>query len=117
MEPDRAPPSGATSSSWQPFARIALATALIAVGLWVLFDFLPALAWAGVLAIALWPLYRRMLPLLPENSDRIFGPLLGTLAVGVIFIAPLVLLGFGLARESHYVTEFVNEARHHGIAV
>jgi predicted PurR-regulated permease PerM len=58
-----------------------------------------------------------MLPLLPENSDRVAGPLLGTLAVGVIFIAPLVLLGFGLARESHYVTEFVSEARHHGIAV
>ena len=117
MEPERAPPASATSSSWQPFTRIALATALIAIGLWVLSDFLPALAWAGVLAIALWPLYRRMLPLLPENSDRIVGPFLGTLAVGIIFIAPLVLLGFGLARESHFVTEFVNEARHHGIAV
>ena len=117
MEPDRAPPPGAASSSWQPFARIALATALIAVGLWVLFDFLPALAWAGVLAIALWPLYRQMLRLLPDRSDRIVGPLLGTLLIGIIFIAPLVLLGMGLARESHFVTEFVNNARHHGIAV
>src|SRR5207302_9042503 len=96
MEP--APASrGAESSSWQPYARIALATALIALGLWILFDFLPALAWAGVLAIALWPLYHRMLRLLPEHSDRIVGPLLGTLLIGVIFIAPLVLLGIGLA--------------------
>src|SRR5258708_35305470 len=117
MEPDRATPSGAASSSWQPFARIALATALIAVGLWILFDFLPALAWAGVLAIALWPLYRQMLRLLPEHSDRVVGPLLGTALIGIIFIAPLVLLGMGLARESHFVTEFVNNARHHGIAV
>ena len=116
MEP--APASlGAESSSWQPYARIALATALIALGLWILFDFLPALAWAGVLAIALWPLYHRMLRLLPEHSDRIVGPLLGTLLIGVIFIAPLVLLGIGLARESHFVTEFVHDARHHGIAV
>ena len=117
MEPAPATPPGAESSSWQPYARIALATALIALGLWILFDFLPALAWAGVLAIALWPLYHRMLRLLPEHSDRIVGPLLGTLLIGVIFIAPLVLLGIGLARESHFVTEFVHDARHHGIAV
>jgi len=117
METDRATPSGATSSSWQPFVRIAMATAIIAVGLWILFDFLPALAWAAVLAIALWPLYHRMLRLLPEHSDRIVGPLLGTAAIGIIFIAPLVLLGIGLARESHFVTEFVSNARHHGIAV
>src|SRR5579863_2081305 len=117
MEPDRAAPPGAGSSSWQQFARIALATAVIGVGLWILADFLPALAWAGVLAIALWPLYRAMLRLLPERSARVLGPLLGTVLIGVIFIAPLVLLGFGLARESHFVTEFVAEARNHGIAV
>jgi len=117
MEPDRTAQTGAGSFSWQQVARIALATAVIAVGVWILFDFLPALAWATVLAIALWPLYRRMLRLLPERSDRIVGPLLATVAVGVIFIAPLVLLGIGLARESHFVTEFVADARHHGIAV
>jgi predicted PurR-regulated permease PerM len=117
MEPDRVTPSGTQSFSWQPLARIALATALIAVGLWILFDFLAALAWAGVLAIALWPLYHRMLRLLPEHCDRIVGPLLGTAFIGIVFIAPLVLLGIGLARESHFVTEFVADTRHNGIAV
>src|SRR5260370_38695620 len=116
MEPDRAPASGAEPSSWQSYARMALAAALIALGLWILFDFLPALAWAGVLAIALWPLYHQMLRLLPEHSDRIVGPLLGTVLIGIVFIAPLVLLGIGVARESHFVTEFVNDVRHHGIA-
>jgi len=117
MEPDRVTPSGTQSSSWQPIVRIALATALILVGVWILFDFLAALAWAGVLAIALWPLYHQMLRLLPEHSDRIVGPLLGTALIGIVFIAPLVLLGIGLARESHFVTEFVANARHNGIAV
>jgi predicted PurR-regulated permease PerM len=116
MEPDRATPSETESSSWQPFARIALATTLIAVGVWILFDFLPALAWAGVLAIALWPLYHRMLRFLPEHSERVVGPLLGTAVIGIVFIAPLVLLGFGVARESHFVTGFVNDVRHNGIA-
>ncbi len=117
MEPDRATPSGAGSSSWQQFARIALAAAVIAVGLWILADFLPALAWAAVLAIALWPLYRWLLQALPERSDRVAAPLLLTIGIGIIFIAPLILLGIGLARESHFVTEFVANARHNGIAV
>ena len=117
MEPDRATPPGAGSSSWQQIARVALATAVIAVGLWILADFLPALAWAAVLAIALWPLYRRMLQLLPERSDRVVGPLLGTALIGIVFIAPLVLLGIAVARESHFVIEFIAEARHNGIPV
>jgi predicted PurR-regulated permease PerM len=117
MEPDRATPPGAGSSSWQEIARIALASALVAVGLWILADFLPALAWAAVLAVALWPLYRRLLLLLPPRSDRALGPLLATLGVGIVFIAPLVLLGIAVARESHFVIEFIAEARHNGIPV
>src|SRR5205085_737926 len=31
------------------------------------------------------------------------------------FIAPLVLLGIALARESHFVVDFIRDARHHGI--
>src|SRR5712692_4438285 len=117
MEPDRANPPAATSPARQLLARMALATAVVAVGLWILFDFLPALAWAAVLAIALWPLYRHLLRLLPEHSDRVLGPLLATIGIGVVIIAPLVLLGVAVGRESHVVIEFIAEARHHGIPV
>ncbi len=117
MEPDRATPHAAASPSSQRLARIALATGVVAVGLWILFDFLPALVWAAVLAIALWPLYRHLLRQLPEHSDRVLGPLLATIGIGIVFIAPLVLLGVALAQESHFVIGFVAEARHHGIPV
>ena len=40
-------------------ARTALAVALVAAALWTARDFLPALVWAAMLAIALWPLYGR----------------------------------------------------------
>ncbi|HVB16079.1 MAG TPA: AI-2E family transporter [Stellaceae bacterium] len=115
METDRAPPPAPASSASQRLARIALAAAVLAVGVWVLFDFLPALAWAAVLAIALWPLYRRLLHLLPQQSERVWLPLLSTVGVAIVVIAPLVLLGIAVARESHLVIEFVAEARHHGI--
>src|SRR5438105_10893445 len=117
MEPDRAPPPAEVSDSWQLVARIALAIAVIAIGLWILREFLAALAWAGVLAIALGPLYQRLLALLPAHSDRALGPLLATTVVAIVFIVPLVLLGIALAREIHVVISFVGDARHHGIAV
>jgi predicted PurR-regulated permease PerM len=117
MEPDQPTLASAGSSYSQQIARIALATAVVAVGLWILADFLPALAWAAVLAIALWPLYRWLLLLLPERSDRALGPLLGTVLIGIVFVAPLVLLGIAVARESHFVVEFIAEARHQGIPV
>jgi predicted PurR-regulated permease PerM len=117
MEPDQATPPAAESPYWQQIARIALATAVVAVGLWILLDFLPALAWAAVLAIALWPLYRWLLRLLPERSDRALAPLLGTVLVGIVFVGPLVLLGIAVARESHFVVEFIAEARTNGIPV
>ena len=117
MEPDRAPPPTTASTGWQLAASLALATAVVALGLWVLQDFLPALAWAGVLAIALWPVYEQLLRVLPERGGEVLGPLLITTVIAVVIIAPLVLLGLALARESHIVIGFVGEARHNGVAV
>jgi predicted PurR-regulated permease PerM len=117
MEPDRANPPAATSQARQLVARSALATAVVAVGLWILLDFLPALAWAAVLAIALWPLYYRLLRLLPRRSDRVLGPLLVTTGIAVVIIGPLVLLGIAIGRESHVVIGLVAEARHFGLPV
>ena len=117
MDRDPATPPAIPSTSSQRLARIALATAVVAVGLWILREFLAALAWAAVLAIAFWPLYRRLPRLLSPNLDRVLAPLLATSAIGIIFIAPLVLLGIALARESHVVIQFIVDARHHGIPV
>jgi predicted PurR-regulated permease PerM len=70
-----------------------------------------------VLAIALWPLYRRLLQVLPASSARITAPLLLTLAIGVLFVAPLVMLGIAIAHETHYFIGLVVSARHNGLAV
>src|SRR5260370_14891354 len=68
MDGDPATPPAVPSTSGQRLARIALATAVVAVGLWILREFLAALAWAAVLAIAFWPLYRRFPP--PLSTQR-----------------------------------------------
>src|ERR1700722_10179319 len=99
MEPDRIPATDSEVSAWHLAAQILLAAAVIGFGLWILHDFLAALAWAVVLALALWPLYRQLLGILPARSGGILAPLLATTAIAVVIIAPLVLLGLAAARE------------------
>jgi len=115
MDPDPPPPSAAAPASSQSLARIALASAVVAVGLWILRDFLAALVWATVLAIAFWPIYRRLRQPVPKPIDRVVAPALATTLIGIIFITPIVLLGIAVARESHLVVEFIANAKHHGI--
>jgi predicted PurR-regulated permease PerM len=108
-----APP--AASAAWQTVARTALAIVVVGLGAWILFDFLPALTWAGVLAIALWPLYRLLLGMLPGGRSRVLAPALATLLIGIVIVGPLVLIGIALANEVHVAIRLVHEARHNGI--
>src|ERR1700732_4052556 len=101
----------------QQRARLALAAGFVIVGLWILHDFLPALAWAVVLAIALWPLYCRVQRLFPGRVGRFAIPLLATSAVGLVFAAPLILLGVAIAHEMRLIFPKIVEARHHGIGM
>ena len=113
IQPDPAAPELPS----QHRARLIVATGFVLIGLWILHDFLPALAWAVVLSIALWPLYQRLLAVMPEGSGRIVAPLLLTFAVGLLFVAPIVLLGIAIAHETHFFIELVVSARHNGLAV
>jgi predicted PurR-regulated permease PerM len=106
------PPSPASSHR---VGGIVLAAAVILAGLWVLRDFLPALAWAAVFAIALWPLYERLNQLLPGQSQRLAAPLLLTLAVTLVFVVPITLVVIQIAREASVLVPLVSQARKHGI--
>ncbi|HEX3882238.1 MAG TPA: AI-2E family transporter [Stellaceae bacterium] len=99
----------------QSIASIVLALALVLAGLWILREFLVALVWACIFAIALWPLYVRLLRLTPGRFGGEAASALMVTVVAVVFILPLVLLGVAVARETHYVIEFINGARQSGI--
>jgi predicted PurR-regulated permease PerM len=115
MEPVSAPPE--LSPLWQQLARVLLVTLLVAAGLWILHQFLAALAWATVFAIALWPLNLRLVSALPDRIGPALAPVLLTVAIAIVFIAPVVLLGVVIAHEAHFVVQFIGEARHQGIPV
>jgi predicted PurR-regulated permease PerM len=101
----------------QRIARVVLAIVLVGLGVWVLHRFLPALAWAGVLVIALWPLYRRLAPALPGHGEGILAPLLVTLLIGLVFTAPFVYVAIEGAHEIRVAVHFIGEAQRNGIPV
>ena len=58
------PHDGHSDPVGPPFSKrlgqLVLIAALSVLGVWVVWDFLPALGWAVVVAIAVWPLFGRL---------------------------------------------------------
>jgi predicted PurR-regulated permease PerM len=101
----------------QRAARLLVVTALLLLGGFVLWDFLPALVWAAILAIATWPLYRRFLAQCPARARRVVAPLVFTLAIGLIFIVPLAIGAIEMGREARVAVTWVATAQRTGFPV
>lgn len=109
-------PSG-TTSRFQVAARIALAAVLVGLGMWTLRRYLPALAWAAVFAIALWPLYGRARRRWPRGRHDVLLPVLFTAAVTLVFLIPLAVVAVQAGHEAHAVMAWAQEARTEGVPV
>jgi predicted PurR-regulated permease PerM len=121
MDCDADPPEGVgdiepgSAARSQRIAGVVLAAALVLLGLWILHRFLAALAWATILAIALWPLYWRLTRAFSPRGHRILAPLVVTLLVGLVLIVPLVYAAIEVARESGSLLGYIGEVRHSGL--
>src|SRR5947209_1908058 len=93
-------------------ARTALIIAVVLAGVWLLWRFIPALAWASVLAIATWPL-RGALARRGLGATAIAALL--TLLLGLVLVLPLIGLGVEAARESSVIAEAVRDIRQNGL--
>ncbi len=91
----------------------ALGAGLLALALYTLQHFLDALVWAGIFAIALWPLYRRMAGRF--GHDRTLLPLAFTAAIALVFVLPLGVAGVQMAKEAHRAADWVRDAQANGI--
>lgn len=110
---DPGPRSNRRATARQDTARRALTIAVILLTLWVTRSFLIPLAWAAVLAITAWPLYRRMSPL--AGRQKWAPPAAVTLLVAVVLMIPLSVIAMEAARDSHYALTWLGEAQRHGI--
>src|ERR1700683_2169987 len=102
------------NGSWdnQRVARAVLIIAIVLLSVWTLWHFLAALAWAGVLAIATWPL-RQALARHGMGNTTIASLL--TLVLAVVLVVPLIWLGLRAGHESGAVMEGVKDIREHGL--
>ena len=105
-------PVGAGS---RQIGRTALAAFLLGLVIWVAWDFLPALAWASMIALTTWPLYVRFAALFGRQTGRSAAALLFTLLVGVVLLIPIVLLLRQAAQDSQTILQGINQLRQNGI--
>jgi predicted PurR-regulated permease PerM len=97
-------PPLSTPSPSQRAARLIVTLGLAALGLWILWDFVPALLWATVFAVASWPLYARFSRHVPgHHQASAAAPLIFTLLVGLVFLVPLAGMAVALGREVLFV--------------
>ena len=93
-------------SSLQLIGRAVLLTILVLAAIWILRRFLPALAWAGVLAFATWPIREW---LIRKRIRPSITAILLALFVALLIVGPLILMGVQLAREARVIVQTVRE--------
>jgi predicted PurR-regulated permease PerM len=102
-------------AEWHLAARIILSLALLGAGLYMLSNYVRALVWAAIMAIALWPLFGRIAKRTPSGWRSQILPAFFTLAVALIFVVPFAVLGIEAAREAHTLLGYAQEAEKNGI--
>jgi predicted PurR-regulated permease PerM len=98
--------------SLQLLVRIVVVTALALLAVWTLWNFLPALGWAAVLAIATWPLRQHLVRNAVHPS---YSAILLTLLIGLLILGPLVIVVTQGAREAVLVLKWLREVGETGL--
>src|SRR5262249_11419576 len=100
------------SSSLRLFGRVFLIAILVLVAIWILRPLLPALAWAGVLALATWPAREWLIRKGMTTSGAAISL---TLLVGILIVGPLIVVAIEMAREAVVIVRMVHELRESGL--
>lgn len=104
------------SSTAQRAAKICLVGGLLAVALWIDRSLLPALVWAGILAIATSPLHGRLTRRYPGLREGALLPSIFTAVFALAVLIPLTLMLVEAARERADILQWIASARANGIA-
>lgn len=115
MEPSH--PEGKSARAGGHLAQLRLLGILLTlVALWMARSFLLQLAWAATVAVALWPLYRRLAPPRGDQAPRrVLAPLAFTFATGVVLMLPLAIVAIEAARDSQAALGWVAAAQKQGV--
>jgi predicted PurR-regulated permease PerM len=110
-------PNSANAQKLQRIASTGLFTLLVLIALWVVREFLPAVAWAVVLAIVLWPAYQAI-----ERHHwfrrrtTVIATVL-TAAIGVLVVLPITVTAIQAGGEAHDLYVWFRAAQENGVPV
>jgi predicted PurR-regulated permease PerM len=97
-------------------SRFVVTLLLAVIALYILWEFLPALLWAVVLAVTTWPLYVRVARLLHGDRDgAILAPLAFTVGIGLVLLVPLAVIAVELGREALFVAHAIPAIEERGL--
>jgi predicted PurR-regulated permease PerM len=110
-------PDSANGQKIQRIASAALFTALVLIALWVVREFIPAVAWAVVLAIVLWPAYQAIERHRWFRGRTTVIATLMTAAIAVLVVLPVTLTAIQAGGEAHDLYIWFHEAQENGVPV
>lgn len=118
--PDDAPPGTFTRTAREPMSpaqrrtSLAAAALLLVGGILTLRDFLPALIWAVIFAIAIWPSYTRFAARWPQHRKALL-PAVAVVIVLLGFVIPLVLIAIPLIHDAHAMVDYLATVQRTGV--
>ncbi len=93
----------------QTVAGVLFVAIIIAVCVWLLWPFIPALTWALVVAVATWPLRERCVR---AGLGPTAAAALLTISLGSLVVLPVLAFGAEIAREAASISQIVDQAMH-----
>jgi len=97
-------------------ARVVLAVGLVGLALWTAASFLPALIWATILAVSLWPLYLKFAKRFALGPSNL-AAFIFTLIVALVLFTPMALAVYQLAQQGDVLIGWLKKAGESGIEV
>src|ERR1044072_2421539 len=83
-------------------SRVVLAVVLVCLALWTAASFLPALIWATILAVSLWPLYLKFAKRFASGPSNL-AAFIFTLIVALVLFTPMALAVYQVAHQGDMV--------------
>jgi len=105
---------GAGMAGSQRWASLVATLFLVAAGSFTLKEFLPALAWTVIFAIALLPFFQKLGARWPRHKKELL-PGLFVLGVVLVFVIPLLVIAVPLAADAHAAVQWVQLVQQSGL--
>jgi predicted PurR-regulated permease PerM len=111
------PEAYSTALTGRRWASAALYAALLLVAFWTAREFVPAIAWAAVIAISVWPMLQWLEQRRPFRNRPVLLALVLTSLISIVFVVPLLMLAAQGIAEADSARQWVVGIMRTGIPV